>query len=385
MRSFVYYLCLFFISLNIYSEPFEFNFELDDIFIIDKIQKISSNKNQREEKNRIHLKIKDIQENAFLFTGSFTIYSRILPHEKTFKKEEDYNSEFSMIKNGEYIVDSQYKYPNFQSIPTFPENVKELPKEWKKPAKEVIHIPEINLKIIVPFLVQYKYMGTEDRVYQNQTIPTHKIQYEYILDHKVTPGNGPIKWIRGNTKGIIYFSSDLHIPVYDEQNLNYQFVLKDNRVIEENFYIQSWYKKIKKLNKTQLAERLNRIQSPNFSVNETDQGIRLDLNNILFDFDSYTLKDEAKQTLDAIYEILKEHPEREIQISGHTDNIGKEDYNLELSEQRAKVVAEYLLQKGLKEAQISYKGYGSSKPIVPNDSSENRAKNRRVEILILTE
>ncbi|MFN3247219.1 MAG: OmpA family protein, partial [Leptonema sp. (in: bacteria)] len=194
-----------------------------------------------------------------------------------------------------------------------------------------------------------------------------------------------IKWIRGNTKGIIYFSSDLHIPIYDEQKLNYQFVLQDNRVLEENFYIQSWYKKIKKLNKTQLAERLNKIQNPNFTVNETEQGIRLDLKNILFDFDSYTLKDEAKQTLDAIYEILKDHPDREVQISGHTDNIGKEDYNLELSEQRAKVVAEYLLQKGLKEDQISYKGYGSSKPIVPNDSAENRAKNRRVEILILTE
>jgi len=130
---------------------------------------------------------------------------------------------------------------------------------------------------------------------------------------------------------------------------------------------------------------LNKIQNPNFTVNETEQGIRLVLKNILFDFDSYTLKDEAKQTLDAIYEILKDHPDREVQISGHTDNIGKEDYNLELSEQRAKVVAEYLLQKGLKEDQISYKGYGSSKPIVPNDSAENRAKNRRVEILILTE
>lgn len=384
MKSFVY-CCLFFISFNLYSNPFEFSFEPDDIFIVDKIQKITSNKNQREEKNRIHLNIKEIQDNAFIFTGSFTTYSRILPHEKTFKKEEDYNSEFSMIKNGEYFVDSQYKYPNFQSIPSFPENVKELPKEWKKPAKEVIHIPEINLKIIVPFLVQYKYLGTEDRVYQNQTIPTHKIQYEYVLNHKVTPGNGPIKWIRGNTKGIIYFSSDLHIPIYDEQKLNYQFVLQDNRVLEENFYIQSWYKKIKKLNKTQLAERLNKIQNPNFTVNETEQGIRVDLKNILFDFDSYTLKDEAKQTLDAIYEILKDHPDREVQISGHTDNIGKEDYNLELSEQRAKVVAEYLLQKGLKEDQISYKGYGSSKPIVPNDSAENRAKNRRVEILILTE
>ena len=385
MKSFKYFLCLFFISLNIYSNPFEFYFEPDDIFIVDKIQKVTSNKNQREEKNRIHLNIKEIQDNAFVFMGSFTTYSRILPHEKTFKKEENYNSEFSMIKNGAYIVDSQYKYPNFQSIPTFPDNVNKLPKEWKKPAKEVIHIPEINLKIIVPFLVQYKYLGTEERVYQNQTILTHKIHYEYNLNHKVTPGNGPIKWIRGNTKGIIYFSSDLHIPIYDEQNLNYQFVLKDNRVLEENFYIQSWYKKIKKLNKAQLAERLNKIQNPNFTVNETDQGIKIDLKNILFDFDSYSLKDEAKQTLDAIYEILKEHPDREIQISGHTDNIGKEDYNLELSEKRAKVVAEYLLQKGLKEDQISYKGYGSSKPIVPNDSVENQAKNRRVEILILTE
>ncbi|GIX40928.1 MAG: membrane protein [Leptospiraceae bacterium] len=366
-------------------KPFEFYFEPDDIFIIDKFQKITDSKKQREEKNRIYLTIDNIKENAYDLKGSFTIYTRILPEEKSFKKEEEYLSEFSILKDGTYIVDNKYKFPNFQSIPTFPENISELPPIWKKPGKEVIHLPEINLKIIVPFEVTYQYLGTEERLYKNQKILTHKIQYEYVLNHKVTPGNGPIQFIRGKTKGFIYFSTDLHIPVYDEQHLFYEFILKNNQIFREMFYIQSWYKKIKKINKKHLVNKFEEIPDKNFTIKETEKGVQLNLKNILFDFDSYTLKEESKRTLDAIYEILKEYPDREIQISGHTDNIGTEEYNLELSEKRARAVADYLLEKGLNEDQISYKGYGSSKPIVPNDTPENRAKNRRVEILILTE
>jgi len=384
-RGFFLILIIFIFPLFGESKPFEFYFEPEDIFIIDKYQKIMDSQQEREEKNRIYLSIKEIQENSYTFNGNFTTYSRIIPQEKTFKKEEEYISEFSILKNGTYIVDSKYKYPNFQSIPTFLDNINELPKSWKRPGKEVIHIPEMNLKIIVPFEVQYHYLGTEERIYQKQKILTHKIQFEYQLNHKVTPGNGPIKFIRGKTKGIIYFSTDLHIPIYDEQNLFYEFILNQNQIYREMFFVQSWYKKIKKINKKHLVKQFEDIPEKNFSISETEKGVKLNLKNILFEFDSYQLNEEAKKTLDAIYEVLKNYPDREIQISGHTDNIGTEEYNLELSEKRAKAVANYLLEKGLKEDQISYKGYGSSIPIAPNDTPENRSKNRRVEIFILTE
>lgn len=365
------------------AEQFEFSFEPDDILIVDQYQKVKDSKREREEKNRIYLSVKEIKDQSFLFNGTFTIYTRFIPQEKSFRKEQEYPSQFQIQRNGEYHVEDQYKFPNIQNIPSFPDEVP-LPQRWQKPAKEIIYIPDMDLKIIVPFIVQYKYAGTEERTYENQKILTHKILYEYTLNHKVTPGNGPIKFIKGSSKGMIYFSTDLKMPVFNDQNHFYEFILKNQQVFQENFHIQSWYKKIKKVNKDKLLENLKTLPEQ-VQIETTDKGIKLDLKNVLFDFNSYELKEEAKSILDSIYETLKQFPDREIQISGHTDNIGSEEYNKELSEKRAKVVSDYLIQKGLNENQVSYRGYGSSEPIVPNDSPENRSKNRRVEILILTE
>ena len=73
----------------------------------------------------------------------------------------------------------------------------------------------------------------------------------------------------------------------------------------------------------------------------------------------------------------------EIELSGHTDNLGEEDYNLQLSKNRANEVKEYLVKNGLSEKQIKTKGYGSEKPLVANDTEDGRLQNRRVEFIIL--
>jgi outer membrane protein OmpA-like peptidoglycan-associated protein len=71
-----------------------------------------------------------------------------------------------------------------------------------------------------------------------------------------------------------------------------------------------------------------------------------------------------------------------IEISGHTDNYGTDAYNQKLSVDRARAVYRYLIDNGIESNRLSYKGYGKEKPVVPNDTEENRAKNRRTEILI---
>ncbi|MGM8365959.1 OmpA family protein [Virgibacillus sp. W0181] len=108
--------------------------------------------------------------------------------------------------------------------------------------------------------------------------------------------------------------------------------------------------------------------------------------NVLFDFDKYDLKDSSKDVLKEISETLAtsfNKKDLEIVINGHTDNVGKKDYNLELSEKRAKKVKEYL-EEQLKETEASFttKGYGDAKPIASNDTEKGQAKNRRVEIVI---
>lgn len=107
------------------------------------------------------------------------------------------------------------------------------------------------------------------------------------------------------------------------------------------------------------------------------------MRNIFFDLDSYTLKPESKIELDRLVKLLKDNSLLQIEISGYTDNTGKADHNLKLSENRAKSVAEYLVQHGIEANRLVSKGYGDTKPVAGNDSEEGRALNRRTEFKVV--
>jgi len=107
------------------------------------------------------------------------------------------------------------------------------------------------------------------------------------------------------------------------------------------------------------------------------------LNNIFFDFDKSTIKPESYIELKKVIDFLNFHQNMKIEIGGHTDNYGDDNYNLKLSSDRAKSVYDYLITNGkIDPARITYKGYGESKPIDNNESETGRAKNRRTEFKI---
>jgi outer membrane protein OmpA-like peptidoglycan-associated protein len=107
------------------------------------------------------------------------------------------------------------------------------------------------------------------------------------------------------------------------------------------------------------------------------------LSNIFFDFDSDKLKVESDAELIQLADFLRKNSRLKVEISGHTDNIGSSEYNLKLSENRAKAIFDYLKQF-IEVSQMIYKGYGSEIPIASNDSEQGRAQNRRSEIKILS-
>lgn len=109
---------------------------------------------------------------------------------------------------------------------------------------------------------------------------------------------------------------------------------------------------------------------------------RVILNNIFFDFDSATLKTASFPELDKVAYLLKTNPGISIQINGYTDNIGTDEYNLDLSTRRAKAVYDYLIEKGIAPGRLTYKGYGSNRPVADNQTEKGRAQNRRTEIVV---
>jgi OOP family OmpA-OmpF porin len=107
------------------------------------------------------------------------------------------------------------------------------------------------------------------------------------------------------------------------------------------------------------------------------------LNNIFFGFDSANIKKESELELERAIVLMKENPTMTVEISAHTDDKGTDAYNTRLSQARAESVVSYLVSKGIVKERLVAKGYGKSQPSVPNDSDENRAKNRRVEFKVM--
>jgi OmpA-OmpF porin, OOP family len=112
-------------------------------------------------------------------------------------------------------------------------------------------------------------------------------------------------------------------------------------------------------------------------------GVTVRLKNIYFDFDKTTLKKESFVELNKVVEFLKTNPSVEIEISGHTDSKGADDYNLNLSQGRSQAVVDYIIGQGIDSYRLTAHGYGEAKPIDTNDTDDGRANNRRVEFTIV--
>jgi outer membrane protein OmpA-like peptidoglycan-associated protein/tetratricopeptide (TPR) repeat protein len=107
------------------------------------------------------------------------------------------------------------------------------------------------------------------------------------------------------------------------------------------------------------------------------------LKNIFFDVNRYDLKEESTTELDNVYLLMRDNPTLKIQINGHTDNVGKANDNMVLSNNRAQAVVKYLISKGIDPQRLSHKGFGSTQPIADNGTEVGRAQNRRTELKVI--
>jgi outer membrane protein OmpA-like peptidoglycan-associated protein/Tfp pilus assembly protein PilF len=120
-----------------------------------------------------------------------------------------------------------------------------------------------------------------------------------------------------------------------------------------------------------------------FPLQRIQTGEKMVLHNIIFEFDSHTLREESKTELQRIVRFMNDNPAVKIRITGHTDNVGSKAYNLELSQNRARAVAAYLLGEGVPTNRVTHHGTGADEPVAPNDTDAGRAQNRRTELLIV--
>ncbi len=115
---------------------------------------------------------------------------------------------------------------------------------------------------------------------------------------------------------------------------------------------------------------------------QTERGIVLTLGDVLFDSGRADMKAGALRTLEQLAAFLKENPERDVVIEGHTDSVGSVEFNQALSERRALTVKDALVERGIAASRVTAVGFGPTKPLVGNDTPAGRQQNRRVEIVL---
>ncbi|MBR9999958.1 MAG: OmpA family protein [Cyclobacteriaceae bacterium] len=119
-----------------------------------------------------------------------------------------------------------------------------------------------------------------------------------------------------------------------------------------------------------------------FYLKKIKAGASTILNNLFFDVNKYELKERSITELQRIISYMNNNPDLKIEIRGHTDDTGSAAYNMELSLKRAEAVYQYLVNHGIAQSRLQYQGFGQTEPAVPNDSEENRSRNRRIEFRI---
>ncbi|WP_263419530.1 OmpA family protein [Terriglobus albidus] len=133
---------------------------------------------------------------------------------------------------------------------------------------------------------------------------------------------------------------------------------------------------------TEAREKLRQQLNSVLATQETARGLIVNMSDVLFDTGKYTLKPDTKVALAKVSGILMAYPSLKVQVEGHTDSVGGDDYNQKLSEDRANTVASFLTTEGVPQDNVTAKGFGKTRPVADNTTAQGRQQNRRVELVV---
>jgi outer membrane protein OmpA-like peptidoglycan-associated protein len=238
----------------------------------------------------------------------------------------------------------------------------------------------------IPFTAHYTYLGM--RQWRGKEYPAFSVSYRVFDEPAAVQGKiWPRRVIEASDQ-VVYWDFELGQACSYEEEFRVIFELSNGRTVEYRGSAEAEILESPEMDKERIAGEidrdLDRLGIGDTSVRVVDEGIAISLENIGFDADSAVLRPGEKAKLDKIGEILLKYRERDIQVGGHTALAGTAEGRRRLSGERASAVADYLIGKGIREAdRIVVRGFGAEQPLGDNGTEEGRRRNRRVEIIIL--
>jgi len=346
-------------------------------------------------------------ENAYGLGGS-----------KTFSWGEEYKSIFDRSALGNYTIGDEYFMPTVRDVPIFPDHAIKPGDTWVQEGHEAHDLRKnfgLEKPYKVPFTATYKYLGTVGRekrevkqmsyaaasiskqrnnqVTKKQGNVLHVFRVKYTL-YTEAPQRPSANYYGDYPQTTMGFSDEL--IYWDAEKGAIDHYVENFRILIETAYGNIYefrgtaHAEVTDFIRTgtdnelkAVEEQINELGIKNVTVKKSDKGLTLSMENIQFKAESSELLPGEVEKIKMIAQILEAYPDNDILVSGHTAT-GKGRNPQELSEERAKAVADYLVKLGVKDHyHIFTQGFGDKNPIAPNNTEEGKAKNRRVEITIM--
>jgi outer membrane protein OmpA-like peptidoglycan-associated protein len=380
--------------------------------------------------------------NAAFYKGEYQYFTReVGTQRQSFAKEEVYPTEFWRDAYGKYFVKPAIFMPVIRDVPVFSKDDIRPGGMWQAEGHEVHDYNNYGLTggYRIPFNARYVYI--DDTVIDGKRIARFSITYAInhsigidIEKHRQDAisalsrhhiGSAEYNRLReqqerdwallqqaphrviGSCAWLYYWDVDARLPHSYTQDFHFILMLVNGNTLEFKGTSESIFERIEPVKASDIANIVKILQDgnisgvgagatagvpagtgysgPDFSVRHDERGIVVELEDILFDIDSAHLKPEARAQLAELARRINTSGKFEIRVEGHTDNTGSAGHNQQLSQRRAREVADFLARALDGDSRnISWIGHGMTRPVAGNHTEAGRARNRRVEIILLT-
>jgi len=336
--------------------------------------------------NRGILNVTREDNGSYSAKGTFYVFEELTKDgsRNASKVDEVNDSFFSLYSSGEMIIGADQTYPLLRSFPNYGNELFSKGDKWLAFSEKVVL--QNNTITKFPVYCEYTYDGTG--TYNGINVHNIRAKYAVRYNHGDDPdGNENLKNISGTHDVNIIIEIETGSPVLIRDRMKELHSFTNGGTLEKTGFILTFFKGITGMEKGQLAERLrNDIEDDllnDVEISESDEGLILTLNQLHFVPDQAVILKEDERLLDSIAEALKKIQERTFFVKGHTADIGTVESQMSLSLERAFVVVGELVKRGIPEDRFLYMGIGGNEPLDSNETEEGRARNRRVEIVIL--
>lgn len=321
------------------------------------------------------------------YQGAFYVLEDLSMLGSTSRRLEDrVETELVLSDRGLRSTDEHGDYPRTLSFPVFPAGRVEAGERWRDYGVRVVD-PKLDGTLTrVRFYCEYRFDGLGE-LYGDKV---YRIRAQYALRYRAGDdpyGDPELTSVQGSHVADVLLYADGSGRVFVRTQVDEAYTYRDGTRITSQGFLLTWLRQRIRLNREetirQVEKTLGEEGTRDVRVESKDEGVSISLEKIHFIPDSPRILPDEVDRLDTLYRALSQIPDRTFLVVGHTADIGTAESQVLLSIERAKTVISGLVERGLPADRFIYTGKGGTEPIGSNDTEEGRAKNRRVEIVIL--